>query len=97
MNLPKSVYGELPSEAKSSTPLREQTAFGNGAKTKVRATKSGSQFAHSAQDRMTRRNPKARTKASKMTAGNVSGEAYILGDSMVGWMGEMESGRYIWK
>jgi len=40
-------------------------------------TRRGSQFAHSAEERMTRRNPRARTKARRMTAGWYKGRRIV--------------------
>lgn len=70
MKRPKSTGPEPSSKlvAYSSAPQQcGKTAFGSGARTKVNATRRGSQFCHKAQDRMMRRNPTASTKESSIT------------------------------
>jgi len=66
MNRPRSM-GPEPSVEKSSLPQWENTAFGSGAITNVRATSKGSQFEKRAHERIIIKNPTANTKESKMT------------------------------
>lgn len=65
---PKSAAGFVSEPPKSSLlPQCEKMALGSGARTNVSATISGSQFCQSAQERMMRRNPIARTNESNIT------------------------------
>ena len=61
-NFPKSTIALLPLSTKSSgLEHRPQIQFGRGARTKVATTRRGWYLWKSAQDRMTRRKPIART------------------------------------
>jgi len=67
-NRPKSTAPEPSSEAKESSPRQcPKIEFGSGARTNVKATRSGSQFCHRAHERMIRRNPTARKNDKNMT------------------------------
>jgi len=64
---PRSITPELDDSPKSSgLAHRDATQLGRGARIKVKTTRRGRYWWKRAQERMTRRNPRARTKESEM-------------------------------